>query len=248
MPPKPRDGVAAQSALNIRLTAEDLHLLDQQVEHAARERLARDGDDASSVTRATLIRRWIRDGARARGLLPPRPVQGLLPFAPVAAPVVHEAPVVPVVVAPSAPSSQVVHEAPVVPVAAAAEEAAPVVELEHEAAPVVPVAAAAEEAAPVVAPSAPSSQVVHEAPVVPVAAPVAPRTKRKAPDVDTVRAALLAARAAGVAQRTIADAVGVDPSSLSKFQSKDPAKHRPLSAERLAELAAYLTKEGHLKR
>ena len=115
-------------------------------------------------------------------------------------------------------------------------------------APVVPVAAAAEEAAPVVAPSAPSSQVVHEAPVVPVAAPVAPRTKRKAPDVDTVRAALLAARAAGVAQRAIADAVGVDPSSLSKFQNTDPAKHRPLSAERLAELAAYLTKEGHLKR
>ena len=203
MPPKPLAGVAAQSALNIRLTAEDLNLLDQQVELAAHERLARDGDDASAVSRATLVRRWIRDGARARGLLPPKPVQASLPFAPVVpvvAPVV--APVVPVV-------------APVVPVVA-------------------PVAPPAEEAAP----------------VVPVVAPVAPpRAQRKAPpDVDTVRAALAAARAAGVAQRTIADAVEVDPSTLSKFQNTDPAKHRPLSTERLAALAAFLTKAGHMKR
>ena len=188
MPPKPLAGVAAQSALNIRLTAEDLNLLDQQVELAAHERLARDGDDASAVSRATLVRRWIRDGARARGLLPPKPVQASLPFAPVA-------PVVPVVA----------------PVAPPAEEAAPVV--------------------PVVAPVAP------------------PRAQRKAPpDVDTVRAALAAARAAGVAQRTIADAVEVDPSTLSKFQNTDPAKHRPLSTERLAALAAFLTKAGHMKR
>ena len=182
MPPKPKAGTVAQSALNIRLTAEDLHLLDQQVEIEAQEAAARSGEDAGylDVTRASLVRRWIRVGARAKGLLPPLPVQVSLPFPPVV---------------------------------------------------------------PVVAPSAPSSPVVHEA------APVAPpRTKRKAPDVDTVRAALLAARAAGVAQRAIADAVGVDPSSLSKFQNTDPAKHRPLSAERLADLVAYLTKTGHLQR
>ena len=130
----------------------------------------------------------------------------------------------------------------------------------------------ASEAPPVTAATSPAPVVVVDvAPAPEKAPPVTAATseeapapekgkapKRKAPaDPDAVRAAMVAAMAAGLTQSKIAAAVMADPSfdglsrtsvasSLSKFEATNPEKHRPLSAERLAALAAVLTKEGHL--
>ena len=97
-------------------------------------------------------------------------------------------------------------------------------------APVVPEKAS--EAPPVTAATS------EEAPVV-VVAPV----KRKTPPTpDAVRAALVAATSEPGSQKRIGDAAGIEQSALSKFKKGA----RPLPAERLAALAAVLTKEGHL--
>lgn len=129
-----------------------------------------------------------------------------------------------------------------------------------------PASTAATSPAPVVVVDvAPAPEKASEAPPVTAAtseeAPAPEKgkaPKRKAPaDPDAVRAAMVAAMAAGLTQSKIAAAVMADPSfdglsrtsvasSLSKFEATNPEKHRPLWADRLAALAAYLTKEGHL--
>ena len=115
------------------------------------------------------------------------------------------------------------------PTSTAATAPAPVVVV-VDVAPVVPEKAS--EAPPVTAATS------EEAPVV-VVAPV----KRKTPPTpDAVRAALVAATSEPGSQKRIGDAAGIEQSALSKFKKGA----RPLPAERLAALAAVLTKEGHL--
>jgi hypothetical protein len=77
----------------------------------------------------------------------------------------------------------------------------------------------------------------EEAPVV-----VAPVKRKTPPTPDAVRAALVAATSEPGSQKRIGDAAGIEQSALSKFKKGT----RPLPAERLAALAAYLTNEGHL--
>ena len=140
---------------------------------------------------------------------------------PVTAATSEEAPVV--VVAPVVPE-----KASEAPTSTAATAPAPVVVV--DVAPVVPEKAS--EAPPVTAATS------EEAPVV-VVAPV----KRKTPPTpDAVRAALVAATSEPGSQKRIGDAAGIEQSALSKFKKGA----RPLPAERLAALAAVLTKEGHL--
>jgi hypothetical protein len=77
----------------------------------------------------------------------------------------------------------------------------------------------------------------EEAPVV-----VAPVKRKTPPTPDAVRAALVAATSEPGSQKRIGDAAGIEQSALSKFKKGT----RPLPAERLAALAAYLTNEVHL--
>jgi hypothetical protein len=131
-------------------------------------------------------------------------------------------------------SVKVAAVAPVVP--EKASEAPTSTAATSEEAPVVVVVA---PVVPEKASEAPTSTAAtsEEAPVV-----VAPVKRKTPPTPDAVRAALVAATSEPGSQKRIGDAAGIEQSALSKFKKGT----RPLPAERLAALAAYLTNEGHL--
>lgn len=152
----PKEGVKADAVLNIRLTHEDAALLARSVEAQKADIAARTGLDPAmlDVTRASVIRTWIREDAKRRGWLP-APAQGVLfaeeppPVVPVTEPPAEE-PVVPVsttdvktLVAAAPDLAAAVQEA-------AAREPAPVVPVEVDVAELAPVVPVAEHEAPAV--------------------------------------------------------------------------------------------------